>query len=476
METDLTTSPREGLTGTVLVASAIAAVGGILFGFDTGIISGAILFIFKEWHLSHAQAELATSSVLIGAVAGAIAGGVLGDRLGRRRSIIYATLLFLAGTVVVSLAGSMGPFLVGRLLIGAAIGVASFMVPLYISEIAPAAIRGGMVSLNQFAVTLGILVSYGVNYAFARTENWHAMFAVGLVPGLLLVIGMLLMPESPRWLLSVGRREEAEGVLTKIRAGQGVSNEVGEIEREIKAESGGKFSDLLAPSLRLPLLIGLGLAILQQVTGVNTVIYYAPAIFKTAGLGSASASIAATAGIGVVNVGMTALAIWLLDKAGRKPLLLLSVGGMTLALGMLGLGFLLHGDGAGAGGGLALITGLSLVVYIASFAIGMGPVFWLLIAEIYPTKTRAVAMSVATVANWAANYVVAATFLTLAGVLGKGGAFWLYGLMGVVTWVFVLRLVPETKGKTLGEIQQVLAARKARRPPAPPLGARRSPA
>jgi sugar porter (SP) family MFS transporter len=286
---------------------------------------------------------------------------------------------------------------------------------------------------------------------------------------------MIFMPESPRWLQSVRRKDDASNVLTKIRGGQGVPAEVAEIEGEIKAETGGSFSDLLTPELRLPLIIGIGLAILQQVTGVNTVIYYAPAIFKAAGLGSATASIAATAGIGVVNVAMTALAIWLLDKAGRKPLLLLSVAGMTIALAVLGLGFLVHADEAAAGGGLALITGVSLVVYIASFAIGMGPVFWLLIAEIYPIKTRAMAMSVATVANWAANYVVAATFLTLAGVLGKGGVFWLYGLMGLLTWFFVLRLVPETKGKTLGEIQEVFAARRARRPPTPHLGARRSP-
>jgi MFS family permease len=197
------------------------------------------------------------------------------------------------------------------------------------------------------------------------------------------------------------------------------------------------------------------------VTGVNTVVYYAPAIFKAAGLGSATASIAATAGVGVVNVLMTVIAIWLLDRAGRKPLLLWSVAGMTIALGLLGMGFALHGDEPGAGGGLGLITAISLMLYIAFFAIGLGPVFWLLIAEIYPLKTRAIAMSAATVANWAANYVVAATFLTLAGVLGKAGIFWLYALMGIVTWFFVLRLVPETKGKTLEQIQDLFAARRS---------------
>jgi MFS family permease len=222
-------------------------------------------------------------------------------------------------------------------------------------------------------------------------------------------------------------------------------------------------SDLAAPSLRLPVIIGVGLAILQQVTGVNTVVYYAPAIFKAAGLGSSTAAIAATTGLGVVNVVMTIVAIYLLDRAGRRPLLLWSAAGMSLALVLLGAGFALRGDEASAGGALGRITAISLMIYIAFFAIGLGPVFWLLIAEIYPLKMRAVAMSAATVANWAANYLVAATFLTMAGFLGKAGIFWFYALMGLATWFFVLRLVPETKGKTLEEVQDIFAARRAGR-------------
>ncbi|HET8563209.1 MAG TPA: sugar porter family MFS transporter [Candidatus Binatia bacterium] len=461
METKKLTLKQKGLTGFVLVAAAIAAVGGILFGFDTGVISGAMLFIVKQWNLTHGQAEFATSSVLIGAVLGAIMGGALGDRLGRKKSIIGATILFLLGTVIVSVATGMGNFTIGRVLIGAAIGVASFMVPLYISEMAPPAVRGGMVSLNQFAVTVGILVSYGVNYVFSHTENWHAMFAVGVIPGLVLLIGMYLLPESPRWLVSVRRKEEAAGVLKKIRGRQDVAGEVSEIEEEIRAETGGRLSDLWAPALRVPVIIGLGLAVLQQVTGVNTVVYYAPAIFKAAGLESATASIAATTGLGVVNVAMTAVAIWLLDRKGRRPLLLWSVAGMTIALFLLGAGFAFRAEEASPGGALGRITAISLMLYMAFFAIGLGPVFWLLIAEIYPLRLRAVAMSAATVANWAANYLVAATFLTMAGVLGKAGVFWFYAIMGLVTFSFVRRLVPETKGKTLEEVQEIFAARRA---------------
>ena len=225
----------------------------------------------------------------------------------------------------------------------------------------------------------------------------------------------------------------------------------------------------------MPLIIGLGLAVLQQVTGVNTVVYYAPTIFKAAGLGSATASIAATAGIGVVNVVMTVVAIWLLDRVGRRPLLLWSAAGMTAALVLLGTGFARAVERAGSPGALGRITGISLMGYIAAFAVGLGPVFWLLIAEIYPLKMRAVAMSAATVANWAANYLVAATFLSLAGLLGKAGIFWLYAAMGALTFIFILRLVPETKGRTLEEMAELLAAKRRRGRPAeasaaPPVG------
>lgn len=453
---------RSVLTPFVIVAAALAAVGGILFGFDTGVISGAILFIVQEWDLTPRMAERATSSVLIGAVIGAIAGGVLGDRLGRRWSIIGATLLFIAGTVIVSIAGGMAEFVVGRILIGAAIGVASFTVPLYISELAPAEVRGGMVSLNQLAVTLGILASYGVNYAFAADANWRAMFLVGIIPGLVLLVGMFLLPESPRWLVSVKRRDTAVRVLERIRGTKNVSDEVAEIDTAIQVESGGRLGDLFAPGIRLPLLIGVGLAILQQVTGVNTVVYYAPAIFKGAGLQSDVAAIAATVGVGVVNVVMTIVAIYLLDRVGRRPLLLWSAAGMAAALLLLGAGFA-FGRGAEEGGLLGVITGGSLMVYIGFFAIGLGPVFWLMIAEIYPLRLRAVAMSVATVANWAANWLVAATFLTMANTIGRAGIFWLYAAMGILTWIFVWRVVPETKGKTLEEVEAFFTTRARRR-------------
>jgi sugar porter (SP) family MFS transporter len=443
------------VTGFVIVVAIVAAIGGLLFGFDTGVISGAILFITAQFHLSSVEEEVTTSAVLIGAIVGAIVGGVFADRIGRRRSIIAAAGTFIVGTAIAAIAGDIFVLWIGRIVVGMAIGVASFVVPMYIAELAPPQTRGLMTSLNQVAVTVGILLAYGIDYIYSASSNWRAMFAWGLVPGAVLLVGMFFMPYSPRWLLSKGREQDASTALTKIRGAADVQAEVKETEAEIQAESAGgtgvKGLQLVeTPALHMPLLIGMGLAVLQQVTGINTVIYYAPTIFKNAGFSSASASIGATAGVGAVNLLFTVFAAFLVDRVGRRPLLLISLAGMIVGLVALGLGFLFAGS---SGGALGTITVISLMIYIASFAIGMGPIFWLLISEIYPLNARGTAMSLATVANWAANFLVAVTFLSLVNLITQGGTFLLYAAIGVGAWIFTFRLVPETKGKTLEQIQ-----------------------
>ena len=261
-------------------------------------------------------------------------------------------------------------------------------------------------------------------------------------------------PDSPRWLLRRHREDQARAVLQHIRARADVSEELAAIQHGLSVEQGGGWADLLSPAVKMPLLVGVGLALLQQVTGINTVIYYAPTIFEFAGFKSAEVSIAATAGVGVVNVVMTLVALWLVDRAGRRPLLLWGIAGMAISLLVLGAGFAFGRAGGGASGGwLGWLTAGSLMVYVGTFALGLGPVFWLLIAEIYPLTVRARAMSVATVANWGANLLVAVTFLTLTQVLGRAGTFWLYAVVALAAWVFAFRLVPETKGKTLEEIE-----------------------
>ena len=448
------------ITGIVLVVAAIAAVAGILFGFDTGVISGAILFINEEFNLTSVTTEVAVSAVLMGAIIGALFGGPLSDRVGRRSSILAASLIFIAGTFVVVLSPVFAIFIIGRILIGIAIGIASFVAPLYISEIAPEHIRGALVSLNQLLITVGILIAYGVNYYFAAAGDWRAMFLAGIIPGTVLLVGMFLMPRSPRWLVFMNRSADAATVLKKIRGTADVSDELGEIEKSVRTEGAGTWSDLVAPGVRLPLLLGVGLAILQQATGINTVIYYAPTIFQFAGLAEATASIAATVGIGVVNVLVTLIAIWLVDRAGRRPLLLWSLAGMGIAMLILGVGFALENSGAGvAAVSLGQITALSLIIYVAAFALGLGPIFWLLIAEIYPLSVRGLAMSLATVTNWAANFIIAATFLSLVDLIGESGVFLLYAVVALFAWLFVFKLVPETKGLSLEQIEAYFRSR-----------------
>ncbi len=458
MKQQATTPAKGKVTCFVIIVAIIAAIGGLLFGYDTGVISGAILFITQQFHLNSALEEFTTSAVLIGAIIGAILGGVFADRIGRRWSIIGGAAAFIIGTLIATVAADEFVLIIGRIIVGTAIGVASFIVPMYISEMAPPQARGAMTSLNQVGVTFGILVAYGVDYIYSASGSWRAMFAWGLVPSAILLVGMLFMPYSPRWLLSKGREQEARTVLQKVRGTSDVEGEIQETEEEIKTEKNGGLAVLETPPLHMPLIIGVGLAILQQVTGINTVIYYAPTIFQNAGFRSASASIAATAGVGTVNLIVTIIAAFLVDRLGRRPLLLISLAGMVLSLMVLGVAFIFsHGA---KGGFLGTLTVISLMSYIAAFAIGMGPVFWLLISEIYPLNVRGTAMSLATVANWTANFLVAVTFLSFVNVLGQGGTFLMYAVVGVLAWIFTLRLVPETKGKTLEEIQAHWAAGK----------------
>jgi sugar porter (SP) family MFS transporter len=432
----------------VYLVAAVAALGGLLFGYDTGVISGAALFIEREYGLSALGIEVVVSSVLVGAVLGAMAGGFLADRLGRRVSLILLGALFGLGAVGSALAPSVAWLVAGRAVVGVAIGSASFITPLYISEVSPPDRRGALVSLNQLAITVGILVSYLADYALAASGGWRWMLGLAALPALLLGAGMAFLPETPRWLVAHGRTEEARGVLAGWSGGRDIGAEIEEIRRGLDRPV-GSWAELLSPGLRVALIVGVGLGVFQQVTGINTVIYYAPMICRSAGFESDAAAILATVGVGAVNVAMTVVSMWLIDSAGRRPLLLVSLGGMVLSLAVLALAF----GGAAKEGSLGWVTVAGLMVYVGSFAVGMGPVFWLLIAEIYPLRVRGKAMGVATLANWGANLLVALTFLSLAKALGRSGAFWLYAAVGVAAWLFAYFLVPETRGRSLEEIE-----------------------
>jgi sugar porter (SP) family MFS transporter len=432
----------------VYLAAAISALGGMLFGYDIGVISGAILFIKKQFSLSSSMEEIVISSVLLGSLMGAAAGGVLADRLGRRRLSIVTAIVFCLGAAGAALAPDTASLIIARVVAGVAIGVASFVSPLYISEIAPVDIRGKLVSINQVALTSGIVVSYLIDYAFAPSQDWRWMFALAVIPAAAFGIGLFFIPDSPRWLAGRGHMDQARAVLKKIRSPEQMESEVKEIQSSVSQQK-GDWSELFSKLLRSAMIVGIGLAIAQQITGINTVIYYAPTIFKFAGLSSASAAILASVGVGVINVVLTVVAMQLIDRVGRRPLLLISLAGMALSLFVLGGAFLLPQFKSVLG----WIAVGSLMTYVGFFAVGLGPVFWLILSEIYPLRIRGRAMSVGTAANWLSNLIVALTFLTLTKVIGKPGTFWLYAAVTVGAWFFAWFLVPETKGKTLEQIE-----------------------
>ncbi len=430
--------------------AGIAALGGLLFGYDTGVISGALLFIRGALDLSPTMQGIVVAIVLAGAAIGSAVAGLLSDRFGRRRIILAAALLFVVGAVLSALAAGLMALLGGRFLVGLGIGVASMLTPLYLAEISPARDRGAVVSLNQLCITVGILVSYLAGFALAGVaEGWRWMLGVGALPGVILAIGMLILPESPRWLAGHGRMEDAGAVLRRLRGGA-ASEELSELRTDIAREGRqlAGWGELLSPRLRRPLAIGIGLAMFQQITGINTVIYFAPTIFQTAGLPSAAISILATAGVGAVNVIMTIVSIRLIDRLGRRQLLYWSLGGMAVTLLVLAGAFY-----AGVSGGLAWIAVASVAAFVGFFAIGLGPVFWLLIAEIFPLALRGRAMSLSAVANWGFNLIVSVTFLDLVAAVGNGGAFLIYAILSLAALVFVVLIVPETKGHSLEEIE-----------------------
>jgi sugar porter (SP) family MFS transporter len=459
---EIATSSAARLRGAtfVYIAALFAALGGLLFGYDTGVISGALIFIKREFGLTTAAEEIVVSGVLLGATIGAIIGGKAADLFGRRRVLLVTAAIFGIGALASGVAPSPVILILSRVVLGLAIGLASTNVPVYLSEVAPPHARGWVVSLFQLAVTIGIVVAYLTDYAFAGIEGWRWMLGLAIVPALVFGIGMFFLPETPRWLIHRGHHEVAHHVLLRIRDVADVNVEIDEIKMSLAQQTeSGRWTDLLRRQVRPALVVGLGLAIFQQITGINTVIYYAPKILQAAGFNSASGAILATAGVGVVNVGMTIIAMFLVDRAGRRPLLLVGIAGMIVTLGMLGLSFRISNPS----GQLAWIAVICLMAYVGSFAISLGPIFWLLIAEIYPLRIRGLAEGTAATFNWGSNLIVSLTFLTLLEKLGASATFLLYAFASVASWLFAYYLVPETKGRTLEEIEAFWRAREGAR-------------
>ena len=443
-----------------IVIAIIAAFAGILFGYDTGVISGAILFIKQEFSLSPQMNGIVVSSVLVGAFLGAIFSGRLSDVIGRKKLLIIDSFIFGIGSIASALSPNVETLIASRLLVGIAIGVSSYVAPLYISEISPPKHRGALVSLNQLAITVGIFFSYLIDYFFALFSEWRWMFAVGAVPAICLFIGMFALPYSPRWLASRGEREKALRILQRIRGENAqVEAELEQIEKSLQHQR-GTWKMLFSGRIRISLLVAMGLTIIQQITGINTIIYYAPTIFEMAGFEQASVAILATMGVGGFNVLFTVIALPLIDSWGRRPLLFVGLAGMSL--GLLALSFMFYQQKMGIPmPGLALG---GMILYIACFAASLGPIAWLLIAEVFPLRIRGVGCSVATGTNWAANWLVTFTFLTLIQFLGTSWTFFIYFVICILAMVFIYFVIPETKGVTLEKIEEnLLEGKSARR-------------
>lgn len=442
--------------------AVVIALGGFLFGFDTGVVSGALLYIKRDFGLSAFEQGSVVSVLLIGAMLGAVAAGRMAENLGRRKALGIEGAVFLIGTAILVAAPGYGALLVGRVVLGLAVGAASATVPVYLSEVSPKEIRGRVLTLNQLMITTGILISYFVNLLFASGGQWRGMFAVGAFPALGIVVGALwLLPESPQWLIRHGRRDEARALIVSV-AGEERADHL--IEQAQRRETQGLRSDspraggwrvLLEPRVRAALIVGLTLAAVQQFGGINTIIYYAPTTIENTGL-SASNSILYSVAIGVINLLMTIVAIKLVDRAGRRRLLLGSLASMLVMLALLGLSFVI--------GMNALLSLLFMVVYIAAFAVGLGPVFWVLIGEIFPPHARAAGSSASTAVNWISNFVVSLVFLPVANVIGQGQTFWVFAAVCAFGLWFVSRYVPETRGRDFEQVDAALQTRFRKRP------------
>ena len=441
---------------TVVVTCVLAALAGLMFGLDIGVISGATPFIQKEFGIGDGMVEWIVSSMMLGAALGALGAGWLSATLGRKRSLILGGVLFVLGSLLCSSAWSPDSLIAARVVLGLAIGVATFTAPLYLAEVAPEKTRGAMISLYQLMITSGILVAFLSDTALSYSGNWRWMLGIIAIPGVLFLLGLFLLPCSPRWLMMRGRRDEAVDVLRRLRGDDDhVAREVADIEEQLKTPQRGWHMFFQNPNFRRSVGLGVLLQVVQQFTGMNVVMYYAPRIFQGMGYDT-EAQMWFTAVVGLVNVLATFIAFGLVDRLGRKPILYAGFATMALGLGVVGtmmrLGIATHGE--------QLFTVAMLLVFIAGFAMSAGPLIWTLCSEVQPLKGRDFGIACSTFTNWVANMIVGATFLSLLNGIGDARTFWLYAGLNVLFLVFTFWLVPETRGVTLEQIERNLMAGK----------------
>ena len=443
----------QGSKAYLYLLAGVGALGGLLFGYDTAVISGAIDFLTRHFALNPDQAGWAAGCVLIGCMIGCLVGGPLADWCGRKPMLIASALLFAASGAATALAQGFEAYWIARIFGGIAIGAVSVISPLYIAEVAPGRLRGQMVTLYQLAIVTGILVVFFVNYyiqglgavAWNVAFGWRWMFGSLCIPAALMVALTFVIPESPRWLIKMGQRERALSILTLVDGADRSKQVLAEVERSLQEER-GSISELFTTKYSRATMIGVVLAMACQFSGINAIMYFAPEIFNASGSGLHSA-FQQTVLVGVVNLAFTFVAIWLIDRCGRRPLLIAGSAVQVLALGLVGLALQKHLP--------SMFLLIPILAYIGAFASGMGPVPWVVISEIFPTRIRGSAMAIATMVLWGSDFVVTKTFPLLKADLGMAKTFWIYGICSLAGLIFVLTQVPETKGRTLEQVEEL---------------------
>jgi SP family arabinose:H+ symporter-like MFS transporter len=437
--------PSEASKLYLYLISIVAALGGLLFGFDTAVISGVIPFIEKQFSLSGTEIGWVVSSLILGCIVGVILSGAPADKYGRKKVLSVAALLFVISALGTASADSVLTFVIFRIFGGFAVGIASMVSPMYIAEIAPAKQRGQLVSLNQLTIVIGILVAFFSNYLLVDLgeNNWRWMLCVMALPALLFFVALFFVPESPRWLALKGKTQQAMQILEKINGKEIALREMEIIGNSLKNKSDSSFKAVFAPALRMPLLVGIGLAFFQQITGINTIMYYAPLIFEKSGL-SINSAIYQTILIGVINLLFSLVAIYFVDRVGRKPILIVGSILMTISLLILSISFTY--------GLSSIITLVAILLFIASFASSLGPITWVVISELFPNHVRGKAMSISIVFVWISCFFVSFLFPVLLEKIGGGNTFLVLAFFCLLSLGFNVKFVKETKGKELEEI------------------------
>jgi MFS transporter, SP family, xylose:H+ symportor len=434
----------------IIGISFISALGGYLFGFDFAVISGALPFLRTAFQLNAWWEGFLTGSLALGCIVGCLIAGNLADRSGRKPGLLIAALIFGVSSLGMAFSPTLTVFVSMRFMAGIGVGMASMLSPMYIAEVSPASVRGRNVAINQLTIVLGILITNLVNYTLADKgpEAWRWMFGLGVVPSLLFLVGVIWLPESPRWLMKAGKKKKAEAVLQKIGGSTFATNTMQDINLSLEGVTKKSYKAVFEKAVRPAVLVGITLAVFQQFCGINVVFNYTSTIFESVGA-NLDRQLFETVSIGLVNLVFTLIAMWQIDKLGRRPLMLF--GSLVLSVVYVLLAILLK---SGASPGL---ISLFVLLAIASYATSLAPVTWVLISEIFPNKIRGRATSIAVVSLWAAYFILVFTFPILAEKLGTYGPFWMYSAICLLGFFFIKSKVKETKGKTLEELETVIA-------------------